>query len=86
MLARLQELKSLERTRRALRLQILELLDRGATVEDGPLSVRIEDREMRCLTGTKLRDLFGQTWVEATKLQVEPQSYRYRRGFRRLCL
>jgi len=67
-----QELCEVAREKELLRRRIMDLLDQGAAVEPGNLSVEIKPQEARLLTAEKLRAVLGPERVEVLRAQVEP--------------
>jgi hypothetical protein len=82
LLAAYEDLRSLERQKHHLRAYLLRLLDQGAEVEPGPLTLEVKEREERRLSFARLRRVVGQAEAEQLRSQIEPVLFRYLRVHR----
>lgn len=71
-LAELCRLREQERRCDQLRRELVELLESGAEIEQGPLTAFVEIQSQRRITSTKLAALVGAEQVELWKLEIEP--------------
>ncbi len=66
------ELKQDSKRLKVLRKEILDLLESGATVEEGNLTAIIQRQQQRSLTRAMLIELIGSERVEELKSKIEP--------------
>jgi hypothetical protein len=71
------ELSKQARRQRALRAELLSLLDAGAWVEPGPLSVRVESTTRRVLSAKALAAVLGEEQVRQLQEEVGPTVCRH---------
>ncbi len=75
------ELCQLAHRKKHLRQTILDLLNAGATVEPGDISVRIDVNEQKRITWAKLADIVGEDRATAIRMEVAPsETYRLQVG------
>ena len=82
MLAAYEDLKRCEQEKDRFRTFLLCLLDQGAEVEPGPLTVELKEREERRFSFARLRRVVGQADVEQLRSRIEPTFCRYLRVYR----
>ena len=71
------EFKSKKEQRESLRVSILDRLERGASVEGGPLSAECVIRLNKQLSKAKLVQLFGQERTDELLRMIEPTRFRH---------
>ena len=76
MLADYRRLKSMRNHHDQLRKQLLQLVEAGATVEDGRLDVDVRVTTQQRLTVAALVELLGPDVVEELRDSVEPSVFR----------
>jgi hypothetical protein len=72
MLAEFDELRRLDQRRQELRDALLSLLDEGAAILPGPLSVEVQEHESRTFSFAKLCAIGGEQWAEDVRKRIEP--------------
>jgi len=72
MLAEFDELRRLDQRRQELRDALLSLLDEGAAILPGPLSVEVQEHESRTFSFAKLCAIGGEQWAEEVRKRIAP--------------
>lgn len=72
MLAEYEELKRQEQRRQQLRDELVSLLEGGAEIEPGPLSVEIREQERRTLSFANLCAIGGEPWAQDIVRRIDP--------------
>jgi hypothetical protein len=72
MLAEFDELRRLDQRKQELRDELLSLLDAGAEIQPGPLSVEVQEYESKTLSFAKLCAIGGEEWAEDIRQRIEP--------------
>jgi hypothetical protein len=76
LLSEYQELCAYNRRRETLRELIIALLESGASVHPGPLTVTLNVAERLHPTWDKIEAVVGKAGVNAIRSQIEPTSFR----------
>ncbi len=71
------ESRAIDSRRESLRKSLLDRLEQGAYVEDGPLTARLQVRLSRRFSEKALRERFGEDWVRQVKPRLTPTTSRY---------